>query len=523
MSIGMIVQRKRIRARRHGSRRSPASASGCVIGMVCLALAVTPSATAATQNCRPRPGGANKPIGLLDRLDRLMKLGVKHGGTCPRPDASAPQSDETTRPGSSDGLPPPPKQGVDPSVRRGLPLQNPSLSAQRAANVFARDENQAVLARGHPEWDPIGVREGAFIFLPSLQVQAVYTDNAFATAGNPRSDGYLVLQPGLNVESDWNENAISLQAGGNIERYATYRTLNNNGYSVIGSGVLNIHHDLTVTGEVVQARTLIPQIADSYSQITITQLAYDETLLNVKATQTYNYLKLSATGEIARVEYANGLTPSGQVLDQSYQNRTSYLGTFRADVALSENTAFFVQEAVSHSVLESYLRDHDETETLAGPNFQIARLVTAELGLGYLTSTYANTLAKPVGNFTGRGTISYFPSELLTLQLTARQMVIDSGIVASPAYLSRQAEIEGDYELLRNLVIIGRLAGVWNKYQIIDRHDFDIAATVQAKYLVSHGLALAVSFTRQQRLSRGAAAGPGFDQDVAMIGVTVQR
>jgi hypothetical protein len=522
----MAIDTDKLRIRSDCARRPAPGVMRRAIVLACLAAATAAPATAAPAatdtTCRPPPGGARGPADLIGRLDRLMKLGARRGAACAKSGVALPRANSAPTPSTAATAPPAP-DGADPSVRRGLPLEAPHLSLRRGANLFARDENLEVLARGHPEWDPIGIREGAFVVLPSLRVEGAYSDNVFATAANQKSDAYAAIEPRLKVESDWNQNSLSLDARGIIERYASYPNLDSNQYSVLADGVLNVHHDLILTADVVQARTLIPRLSDQYAQLSVTQLLYEQTSATLQAVQTFNYVKLTETGSFGKVDYENGLTPGGMILSQSFQNRTSYAGSLRADAALSADVAVFIQEAVGHSVLNSRLRNHDETETLIGPNFQVAHLVTAELGVGYLTSNYADPLAKSVGNFTGRGQISYFPTELLTVKLSARQVVIDSGLISTPAYVSRQAVLEADYELLRNLVIVGTLASFWNKYQVISRHDFDASATLAAKYKISHGMALDLSLSRQHRVSRGAEAGPGFNESVAAIGVTVQR
>ena len=369
----------------------------------------------------------------------------------------------------------------------------------------------------------MGIRAGAFVVLPSVELQGSFDDNVFATSSSTHSDVFLTVRPRLNIQSDWNQNAVGLKAEGIFQRYTTYSTLDNDQYSVDGQGLLNIYHDLTVSGEVVQARTLIPRTSDAYAQESITPLLYDDTAATLTAIKSFNILRLRATGSFADLRYQDGLTPKGLRLDQSFQNRRSFIGSLRADVATSAAVALFLQETVGHSVLDSYLRNHDETETLVGTNFQVAHLVTAEAGVGYLTSSYANPAAKSVGNFTARALISYFPTGLLTLRLSARQAVIDSGLTSSPTYLSRMARLEADYELLRNLVIIGGLEANSNRYQVIDRRDLEFGVTVDARYKISHGIAFDLSLAHRQRSSSGAAAGMKFGDDVASFGVIMQK
>jgi hypothetical protein len=394
---------------------------------------------------------------------------------------------------------------------------------RRGADLFARDENLAVLDRPHPEWDPLGVRAGGFVVLPRIRVETAYDDNVFATSTDEKGDVRVSLEPALDIASNWNQNAFSLKARGILQRYATYPSLDNDQYSVTGDVLLNVRHDFTIAGEVSQARNLIPRSSDAYAPDSVTPLFYDETAATMALIKSFNFLKLTVIGSFANVIYEDGVMADGSTLYQGFQNRTTYGGSVRADVAISPDVAVFVQETIRHSDVNSYLRSHDETETLVGPNFQIAHLVTVDFGVGYLTSTYANPMAKSVGNFTARGMISYFPTPLLTIRLTGRQEVIESGLINSPAYLSRQVGLEGDYELLRNLIIIGSFEGAWNHYQVIDRRDFQFVASLKATYKVSHAVALDLTVARRQRFSYGVAAAFGFVDDIASVGVTVQR
>jgi hypothetical protein len=525
----MVRQPQMIRARKGGVSRARLApfatiVSAPMIGLACLATATTTYAQSPDEACDAASAPASGRVGPAERSDRPARPGLARTRRCGPNGADTRDAASRAGGGANPSTEPSPTPaGADPSVRRGSPFGAPGLSVQRAADLFARDENLAVLDRPHPEWDPLGIRAGTFVALPSVRVEAAYDDNVFATANNAKADAFVAIEPRLEIASDWNQNAVSLKAQAILERYATYPTLDNDQYSIIGDGLLNVRHDLTVTGQASHARTLIPRTADAYAQQSITPLLYDETTATVRATKAFNYLKLSATGTFADVRYENGETPTGATLNQSFQNRTTYTGTLRGEVATSTSVAFFVQETVGFSTLQSDLRSHNETETLVGPNFQVAHLITAEFGVGYLTSTYANPQARSVSSFTGRGAISYFPTELITVKLTGRQVVIDSGLVNSPAYLSRQAGLEADYELLRNLVIIGSLGGIWDSYQVIDRRDFNYAATLQAKYKVSHGLAFDLTVARRQRFSSGVSAGRGFVDDIATVGVTVQK
>jgi hypothetical protein len=398
-----------------------------------------------------------------------------------------------------------------------------------ADDIFARDQNVAVLDRPHPEYDPLGFRAGGFDIFPKVEGQVSYDDNILALPFSPLADALFTVEPDLTIKSDWNQNALSLEANGILRRYATYGTQNSDQYSVTGSGVLNVYHDLTVTADASHALVLLTRDTDAYARFSLTPLLYDETAAHLGVVKTFARLKLTATGAFEDFRYHDGLTvrlnpPAIVTLDTTFRDHDTYIGSLRGDYALSGDLALFVQETVTHSTYNrAHFRNQDQTETLVGPNFVVTHLITAEIGLGYLTSDFAGPGTRSVGNFTGRAKIEYFPTELITVTLTGDQAVIDSGLPTSPAYLSRTAALEADYELLRNLIISGKIGAIWNKYQVIDRYDRDFNASLAATWRVNRGLDFGLSYNRLQRGSSGAAAGLRFDDNVVSFSVTVQR
>jgi hypothetical protein len=161
---------------------------------------------------------------------------------------------------------------------------------------------------------------------------------------------------------------------------------------------------------------------------------------------------------------------------------------------------------------------------LVGANFEITRLITAQVGVGYLTSAFGGTPAPSgVGNFTERVTLQYFPTQLLTVTLTGQQAIIASGIPTSPAYNAKSIKLQVDYELLRNLIITGRVSPEWDKYQVVNRYDRDLSMDLGATYKISRGLNFGLDIGRTQRSSSGAQAGNTFDDDNIALSVTLQK
>jgi hypothetical protein len=402
-------------------------------------------------------------------------------------------------------------------------------SAANADDLFARDQNVAVLDRPHPEWDPLGVPAGAFLMYPKVVATVAYDDNILALPVFPLSDARFTVQPEITIKSDWNQNAFSLDAKGILTRYASYASQDSDQYSVTAAGALNAYHDLTLTADASHARILLTRDTDAYARFSLVPLLYDETATHLGVVGSFARFKLTAAGAFEDYRYHDGLTvslfpPAIVPLVVTERDRDTFIGSLRGDYALSGDVALFVEETVTHSTYRrSRFRDQTQTETLVGPNFVITHLITAEIGLGYLTSDFTDPQAKSVGNFTGRAKIQYFPTELITVTLTGDQAVIDSGDPQSPAYLARSVLAEADYELLRNLIISAKLGAEWNKYVALDRYDRDFNAGLSATWRLNRGLDLGLSYGRLQRSSSGRQAGLRFDDDTVTFSINLQH
>jgi hypothetical protein len=402
-------------------------------------------------------------------------------------------------------------------------------SEAEAEDLFARDQNVAVLERPHPEWDPLGFRAGAFQILPKVVGGVTYDDNILALPVAPLSDALFMVQPEVTLKSDWNQNSLTLDAKGILSRYATHASQDSDQYSVTAAGVLNAYHDLTLTGDASHARILLTRDTDAYARFSLIPLLYDETAAHLGLVKSFARFKLTAAGAFEDYRYHEGLTvslspPAIVPLDDTERDHDTFIGSLRADYALSGDVALFVEETVTHSTYRrAQFRNQTQTETLAGPNFVITHLITAEIGLGYLTSDFADPRAKSVGNFTARAKIEYFPTELITLTLTGDQTVVDSGVPESPAYLSRAVLAEADYELLRNLIISAKLGAEWNKYLAVDRYDRHFNAGLSATWRLNRGLDLGLSYGRLQRSSSGSEAGLRFTDDTVTFSVTLKH
>jgi len=392
----------------------------------------------------------------------------------------------------------------------------------RGQDLFDRSENISVRDRPRPEYEALGIPIGTFELLPKLTLGAAYNDNILVTESNHLSDSIFAIRPHLDIQSDWTVNKLDFTSGATFSRYTRHSDQDSDQYDFAATGELDVNRDSTLTAQGAYARVLIPRGADEV--FSVTPLLYDEASARADLVTEFGHFKLTASGVFEHFYYEDGRSSTNKPIDESFQDRDTTTATVRLDYAVEPQLALFVEEKFSSSAYNrARARNQSFADTLVGPNFEISRLMTAELGVGYLTTSFSDPRAKPVGTFHARAKMLYYPTQLITLTLTADRGVVDSGLPDTPAYVSTTADLQADYELLRNLIITAKAGGIWDNYLVIDRRDRYWSGELSATYLANRGVGVVLSFNHLTRTSADTSGSRSLTDNQLSVAITLQH
>ncbi|MDB5395607.1 MAG: outer rane beta-barrel protein, partial [Rhodospirillales bacterium] len=124
------------------------------------------------------------------------------------------------------------------------------LSPNSVPNLTQPDfppEKISIADRPHPEYDEVGYRIASYIVKPTISVTETFDSNILGSSSFERSDFFTSVRPTVGIESDWQTNAVSLYAEGNIARYARYTSENVDNFLARGNGRLDIERGQTLT------------------------------------------------------------------------------------------------------------------------------------------------------------------------------------------------------------------------------------------------------------------------------------
>jgi len=87
---------------------------------------------------------------------------------------------------------------------------------------------------------PPGVRLGGFLLYPTLELVEMYNDNVFATTNNRTGKFITVVNPRVDLRSNWNNHMLNLFAAGSFGFYHGAGAENFQDFSLGANGRLDI-------------------------------------------------------------------------------------------------------------------------------------------------------------------------------------------------------------------------------------------------------------------------------------------
>jgi hypothetical protein len=381
----------------------------------------------------------------------------------------------------------------------GLPtipgFSPPGAAPESPAQVFDKTGPVAVQERTRPDLEPQGLRVGAFRLFPSLKETGTYDDNLFAERSSVSSGFVLRSRPEVKIDNGPGPSVRTLNFDLYVEdaRYVGHSNLSNDN---VGA-TLNLGSEF---GPDTRARSLTDF---SYAHQDPSNFALGTPNVKIKrlpVLTTFNQnLGLSHDyGDVGAVALDGGY------LRQDYENIQPSVGATINQTVLNANT-FHVGPKFSYNltpVLRPYVKanyarqDYDsnafnnnEYLMVTGADFEFRRLFRGTAYLGYKDREYDKSANPGARGFTYGMNLSWFPTELLTINAQGGQNFSDSLAVSANGTHSvvdaKTVSLSADYEVLRNVIVSALAAFEDDNYLSLTREDKIYSAGTGIRYIIT--------------------------------------
>ena len=443
---------------------------------------------------------------------------------------------------------PPPGPGSPPPVDSKLPLRL-SIPPSESANKTPLPPAMAGTVVGQPtrkrlkvDEDPFGAvgdYAGSFLIKSAVEVSGGYDTNPGRL---PEQKGlpFWVVAPEFLAVSDWERHALVADLRGSFTGYGgTLPAIVDGTVSPSPTNVdrpyFNGHIDgrLDVTEDThltAQARLLLstdnpgsPNIQAGLAKYPI----YTTVGGTFGFDQKFNRLEISAGATVDRTTYQESTLTDGTTSTNDDRNFNQYGGVGRASYDLLPGVKPFVEvegDSRVHDLpldRDGYARDSTGGYAKAGTSFELTRLITGEISLGYAARDYVDPRLGRLEGLLTAASLVWTVTPLTTAKFISSTSIDETIVPGVSGVLTRLYTAEVDHDFRRWLTAIGKFTYGTLDYQGDGRFDKVYIVEGDLVYKLTRNLWIKGSLTRNWLESN--FPGSSSVSTVVMLGVRVQN
>ncbi|MGV8998269.1 MAG: outer membrane beta-barrel protein [Parvibaculaceae bacterium] len=384
-----------------------------------------------------------------------------------------------------------------PLVAIVLAMGASGVSADETLNADQRDN---VRNRARPAYDAIGIHAGGFTVFPVASVAGKYDDNIYATDVNETDDFITELSTAVKVNSNWSRHALNFKAGVTQSVFAAHTDENRLDWDVGVDGKIDVTRDTQLRGSFAYQQEHEDRGDPNAPTAATEPTKYTLLTSSVSVDQKFNRLTARISGDYSKYDYKDVVSTVGAVIDQDNRDRQQYEEALRLGYDISPDTNAYVQGTLNQRIYDLTMpvvavnRDSDGYAVVVGSDFRLSNLMQGGIFVGYQEQAYDDlTLAESSGLAYGAN-LEWYVTPLTTLTFEAASTIEETTTVGASGYNAQTAGIRFDHELLRNVLLNGRVSYESDDYEGMSRTDDKIRAGLGVDYLMNRNFSLSLGY-----------------------------
>lgn len=374
---------------------------------------------------------------------------------------------------------------------------------------------------------PIGIRYGAFLVLPAVEVSGGY-DTGPGRVPGAKPSTFVVVAPELNARSDWERHEFTAALRGSYTTYQQVSGLDRPTFDGKLTGRIDVTRDTRLNiegiGIIGTDNPGSPNVQAGLSRFPI----YTTLGGTFGITQRFNRLEITAKGAFDRTEYENSHFADGTTGSNADRDYNRYGGVVRAAYELTPGLKPFVEGGVDtrrHDLaVDSFgiQRDSNGWYLKGGTTFEFTRKLTGEVSLGWLDRGYKDASLQALNGFTVDGSLVYAMSALTNVKFTASTAAAETTVPGTAGVFTRNAGVEIEHTFRRWLIGSLKFNYGFDDYVGSARKDDRFTVSGAIVYKLNR-LAQLKAEVREEWLRSTTPAGVDYTATVFLLGVRLQR
>jgi hypothetical protein len=381
-------------------------------------------------------------------------------------------------------------------------------------------EDTPVKNRQQPGYEPVGIRDGSWMFSPALTFGTFYDSNVFSSNTLKRSDIAAVVEPSLRANTLWEQHGINIRLDTQSTIYDQNSGLNQTNASLKGNAWYDISHDFAVltSFQIAQLNEAVGTLSSPANAVQPTP--YNLLSGDISLRKEFDRLTVSIGFRTDSYDYQSTRAQDGTVINEDSRDGQIYTLHGRLDYAISPLLGWFAAVEGNERDIRGtpgQPLDSQGYQALTGVTFALTNLITGELGAGYVQQQFVDPTIGTIEGPSYRARLTWHPTRLLDVHFKAEQVVTETADTTSVGVIGNAVQVGVDYELLRNLVISASGGYEVDRFFGEVRKDQVTTTDASIKYLLNRFAAISLF----HRYTNRDSDIPTFSYDKQQVGINV--
>jgi len=362
-------------------------------------------------------------------------------------------------------------------------------------------------------FEGLGLRAGQFWVLPDIETGYFYDSNVFGESTGENSSSGVYVSPSVSVYSDFGRHKLNLKAGLDHYEYFDFSSQSHTNFDGEADARYDVSGDTAILGglkggkfsqepgDLEYPTAGLPSSPGEYYTF--------ESWGSIK--HTFNRLLVSVGAAFNFFDYDDV-----DGVDQDFRDGNIVSTGGRLSYLFSPGYRLFGDFRYNwRDYNGAIIADSDGWRALAGVEFEVTRLVSGALGVGYNEQTYDLAGSPTTSAVSYHGSLIWNPTPLMTVKLNADRTIEDSTFNTT-GRVQDAVKLGVDYEVLRTLIFSPSIGFSFNDYDSSPVNDFRIEAGAELEYQMNRF----ISVGSRYKYSYSDITGPGLTNwDRHLVGV----
>ena len=349
----------------------------------------------------------------------------------------------------------------------------PLSTAVEAQNYDNPGLGQQPLSHHPQDYKPLGMRAGAFMLHPGVQLAAEFTDNVFYTQDDKEDDTVFHIRPYITAQSNWSRHSLNVRLAADIAKYKDFGFRDYEDLFILINGKVDVKSQSSFSYG-LDYMDLHEELNSRDSEQGFEPTRYNLIGGNLGYDHTFNRFSIGVQYRLSQLDYDNPLGFDGEAIDNQDRDRDESSLLLRAGYQFRTDMQAFVSYTDNKIDYDEPLdrngfdRSSDGYTVNGGVRFTLTGKLDGDLYVRYLDQQYDDPLLPDVNGWSGGAGLKWRPTQLTSVSGLISGSIEETTSQYSSGYLRTLYSLRVDHELRRYLQLSAFVSYSENDYELIE-------------------------------------------------------